>query len=58
MVAEHSIIQDSPATSRVALRFTFEGLLGGILGNFFSALTKSYLAQEATSLKRRVESSR
>jgi uncharacterized membrane protein len=56
MVAEHSVTKDSPATSRVVLRFTFAGLLGGIIGRLFSSLTRSYLAQEAASLKQRVES--
>ena len=58
MVAEHSITQDSPAISSVVLRFTFAGLLGGIVGRLFGSLTRSYLAQEAASLKQRVESPR
>jgi len=58
MVADHSITQDSPATSKVVLRFTFAGLLGGIIGRLFASLTRSYLAQEAASLKQRVESLR
>lgn len=58
MVAEHSVIQDSPASSRIVLRFTFAGFLGVIVGRLFSSLTKRYLAQEAIALKQRVESLR
>ena len=58
MVAEHSVTQDAPAGSRVVLRFEFAGLLGGIVGRIFGSLTRTYLAQEAASLKQRVESMR
>jgi uncharacterized membrane protein len=58
MVAEHAITQDSPATSRVVLRFSFGGLLGGIIGRSFKPIAQSYLVQEAASLKQRVEASR
>jgi uncharacterized membrane protein len=58
LVAEHGVNQDSPATCRVVLRFSFGGILGGIIGRVFSAVTRRYLAQEAASLKQRVESSR
>jgi len=58
MVAEHSVTPDSPASTRLVLRFTFAGLLGGIIGRLFSSITKSYLAREAASLKQRVESPR
>jgi hypothetical protein len=56
MVAEHGVTQDSPATSRVVLRFSFGGLMGGIIGRIFRNVAESYLAQEAASLKQRVES--
>jgi uncharacterized membrane protein len=58
MVAEHAVTPDSPATSRVVLRFSFGGLLGGIIGKSFSTIAQNYLAQEAASLKQRVETSR
>jgi len=58
MVAEHCVTEDSSAASRVVLRFSFGGLLGGIIGRSFATVTRSYLAQEAASLKQRVESSR
>jgi len=55
MLAEHSVAQQSPITSTVTLRFSFNGLLGGIMGRMFRSLTESYLAREAASLKQRVE---
>jgi len=55
MVAEHDVTKDSPATSRVVLRFSFGGLLGGLIGRIFRNVTESYLAQEASSLKQQVE---
>jgi uncharacterized membrane protein len=55
MVAEHIVDATSPATSRVILRFSFNGLLGGIIGKLFRSVTESYLAQEAASLKQKVE---
>jgi len=56
MVAEHSVTQGASATSRVVLSFSFGGMLGGMIGRSFSNITRSYLAQEAASLKQRVES--
>ena len=55
MVAEHTVTQHSSATSRVILRFSFNGLLGGIIGRVFRSVTQNYLAQEASALKQRVE---
>jgi uncharacterized membrane protein len=55
MVAEHTVEEGTSGTSRVVLRFSFAGLLGGLVGRLFRSVTESYLAQEATSLKRRVE---
>jgi hypothetical protein len=55
MVAEHTVTQYSSATSNVILRFSFAGMLGGIIGRVFRSVTESYLAQEASALKRRVE---
>jgi len=58
MTAEHTITEKSPAESTVLLRFSFSGLLGGIVGRLFRSVTESCLAQEAASLKRKVEGSR
>lgn len=55
MVAEHAVTQHSASASQVILRFTFNGLLGGLLGRLFRSITESYLAQEAAALKQRVE---
>jgi len=55
MVAEHTITAGSPTASTVRLRFSFAGLFGGMIGRRFRSVTESYLAQEAGSLKRKVE---
>ena len=55
MVAAHTVTQRSSATSEVILRFSFNGLLGGIIGRVFRSVTQNYLAQEASALKQRVE---
>jgi len=57
MTAEHTITEKSPGESTVLLRFSFSGLLGGIVGRLFRSVTESYLSQEAAALKRKVESS-
>jgi ribosome-associated toxin RatA of RatAB toxin-antitoxin module len=57
MVGEHTITEDTPSSSHVELRFTFAGLLGGIIGRHFRAITQTYIEQEAASLKRKVEAS-
>ena len=55
MVAEHIINAQGPDDSIVVLRFSFGGFLGGLVGRLYQEVTTSYLAQEAASLKRRVE---
>ena len=57
MCAEHIVDEDPPGISNVVLRFSFAGLLGGLLGRLFRPLTESYLAKEAASLKQKVEAS-
>jgi uncharacterized protein YndB with AHSA1/START domain len=57
MVAEHTVGEDSAAGSSVVLRFSFSGPLGGIVGVLFRSLTKTYIAQEAASLKQKAEAS-
>jgi hypothetical protein len=58
MVAEHSIEERSPGSSNVTLRFSFTGVLGTLIGRLFRSVTRHYLAQEAASLKLKVEGQR
>lgn len=55
MIAEHTVSLHASANSKVILRFSFHSLLGGIVGRMFRSVTERYLAQEAASLKRRVD---
>ena len=55
MVAEHSVEVNSATSSRAWLRFSFTGLLGAPFSWLYRSITKNYLAQEATSLQRKVE---
>jgi hypothetical protein len=55
VAAEHWIYPASGEGYDVSLRVSFSGLFGVALGTFTRRLTRSYLAQEAESLKRRVE---
>ena len=57
MIAEHTVEEKSAGTSQVTLRFSFNGLLGVPVGKLFRSITESYLAQEAASLKSKVEGS-
>ena len=57
MVAEHSVAPQPSGSAAVLLRFSFGGLLGGILGTLFRSITERYLRQEAAALKQRVEES-
>jgi uncharacterized membrane protein len=57
MVAEHAIEESSPGTSQVTLRYSFAGLLGAPVAMLFRSVAEQYLAQEAESLKRKVEGS-
>jgi uncharacterized membrane protein len=58
MVAEHVVEEGLPGTTKVVLRFSFAGLLAGLLGRLFRSVTESYLAKEAASLKQKVQASR
>lgn len=55
MVAAHTIDETSPGHSRVILRFSFAGLLGGLVARLYGPLTQSYIAREAAALKGKVE---
>jgi uncharacterized protein YndB with AHSA1/START domain len=58
MVAEHTVRETGPGTSVVELRYSFSGLLGGLIGRLFRSITESYLAAEAASVKRKAEAER
>ncbi|HEX6999930.1 MAG TPA: SRPBCC family protein [Gammaproteobacteria bacterium] len=55
MLAEHVVNPQPPASSAVVLRFSFDGLLGGLMGKLFRSLIEGYLAQEAAALKLEAE---
>jgi len=55
VAAEHWIYPSSGEGYDVSLRVSFSGLLGVALGTFTRRLTKSYLAQEATSLRQTID---
>ncbi|HEX9008810.1 MAG TPA: SRPBCC family protein [Holophagaceae bacterium] len=55
MRAEHILLDESSSSSKVVLRFTFAGPIGGLLGWFYRALTEEYIALEAASLAHRAE---
>jgi len=55
MVADHSIEEDSQGISYVTLRFSFQGPLGAPIGWLFRSITERYIAQEAASIKLKVE---
>ena len=57
MVAEHTVTGQDNAVS-VQLRFSFFGLLGGVVALLFGSLTQRYLAQEVAALKQQVETAR
>jgi uncharacterized membrane protein len=58
MVAEHTVTPQATGSSAVLLRFSFGGLLGGVIAYIFRSITERYLAQEAAALKNEVERSR
>jgi len=58
MSADHIVDEVSPGESRVVLRFSFAGLMGGLIGRLYGPITERYIAMEAAALKQRVETSR
>ena len=58
MVAEHSVASQAAGSTAVVLRFSFGGLLGGLIGRLFRSVTERYLMQEAAALKSTVEQRR
>jgi ribosome-associated toxin RatA of RatAB toxin-antitoxin module len=57
MVAEHDIVDKAQGVSEFILRYSFGGLLGGVVGRIYRPIVTQYLAQEATALKQAVERS-
>jgi uncharacterized membrane protein len=55
MMAAHAIDEAPGGGCRVALRFSFTGVLGAPIGWLFRSTTKEYLAREVASLKVTVE---
>lgn len=55
MIAIHTIEETPAGGARVALRFSFAGVLGAPIGWLFRSTTERYLAQEVASLKLTVE---
>jgi hypothetical protein len=58
MLAAHTVEEAPAGASRVALRFSFAGMLGTPVAWLFRSTTTRYLAQELASLKRIVEQTR
>jgi uncharacterized protein YndB with AHSA1/START domain len=55
MTADHSVDVIADRASKLTLRFTFGGLLGAIVGPMNRRMVESYMAQEAESLRKRLE---
>jgi hypothetical protein len=55
MLAEHAVTPRPPGSSAVLLRFSFGGLLGGLMGKLFHSTIEDYLAREAAALKTKAE---
>jgi len=55
MISEHVVDEERPGTSDVVLRFSFSGLLGGLVGGLYREITERYIATEAATLKQKVE---
>ena len=57
MIADHLLEQLSDGTTRLVLRFSFSGVLGGVLAALMKDTVVRYLTIEAESLQRRVADS-
>ena len=55
MLAEHTLESTTSGRLALTLGFSFQGVLGGLVGRLNRKLVESYLATEAASLRRRVE---
>ena len=56
MVAGHTLKPTGTGQNELTLTFSFQGALGAIIGRLYRNIVESYLATEAQSLKKRVES--
>ena len=57
MIAEHTLKQTGANQTELLLKFSFQGILGVILGGLMRKTTETYIATEAQSLKKRIENS-
>jgi hypothetical protein len=55
MVAEHILKPINADQTELMLTFSFQGLLGNLIGKMYGKMTAEYIATEAQSLKKRVE---
>lgn len=55
MIAEHVIKQVNTNQSELLLKFSFQGILGAIVGRLTRKTVESYIVAEAQSLKKRIE---
>ena len=55
MTADHSVEATAERASKLTLRFALGGLLGAIVGPMNRRMVQSYMAQEAESLRKRLE---
>lgn len=55
MIAEHVVKPIGAEQAETTLTFSFQGLLGSIVGRIYGKISKAYIETEAQSLKRKVE---
>ena len=55
MRAEHTLRSISANQTDLSLKFSFQGVLGEIVGRLYRKIIEAYLETEAKSLQKRVE---
>lgn len=55
MIAEHVVTPIGAEQTETTLTFSFQGLLGAIVGRVYGKISKAYIDTEAQSLKKKVE---